>query len=1426
MSVFKAFCGSPHRVWFGMARGENTKEQEENSVLPSDVKDPELAKENQTPKRHHHKAVSKEISKHCHFVETQQGDEPGKKRQPVKKSSSVNNGSKWSCKSCRFLNVGSTDQCVICTKWKPRLPRQASHPVTGIHRWSFLGTNGFAQTTAKKQSSEKEKWTCPRCKFLNVCHAGECIICSSGPEHGSKPPLVPREILSPVADENGHNSRQDLSRVFGAANMSSNSLVSKVIKLSWKCKQCRHYNSAHSSTCSSCIKLIGNGGTVNNGVTAGYGNQIDNAITPVEEVEGSFMVENSLYFLGNNTSALTSSETECNRSPKRQISVAHGQVRSKVCKSSDKSDNEPVSSRDSDIRKGQELDDVVIEFDDNKNYNVCSNNNEELETWVCKRCTLKNPVDLEYCEVCEAPRKPNIPTTLPKKTKALICTANNDLKIIDSASDVNQKTVVKTPTGKAPHIKKSVSDTSNLNIAESLVKFVASRLSSPTEPNMSVQTKVAKESQPEKAVSSVSPPVVDLSRSSSQEDYSLSDSDMWTCSFCSFAYNPSWSESCDVCSGAKEREVSSKTRDVLNQGLDEDFQLLTTDLSEEGESPDQSWTCIKCTLVNTGSENACKVCGGSRLKSICYVDDATLKRGEFWTCVVCTLKNPIFARRCKACKAKVDGTGGTRDKLNNESKDCRPKSEHISSPVWSAGGGQKSPSTQRMSLVDTSADDDTKMDSQTDNQNGAQFSDTPLRGNGAIPKSHSVSGCQAPLASQVPKSPSSAPSSPVAQQREPSSSSTWNCSACTFNNSASAVSCTMCGSSPTLGDVPHSWPGSQAYRGQSELMDVLREMEERDALNKWTRIVHYCRVNQHPFVDDSFPPVPKSLFYSSSEKKESRVTQWLRPHEIVADNDNRNIKWAVFRMPLPSDISQGVLGNCWLLSALAVLAEREDLVKKIMVTRDFCPEGVYQVRLCKAGRWVTVLVDDLLPCDRRGHLVYSQAKRRQLWVPLIEKAVAKVHGCYEALVSGRAIEGLATLTGAPCESLPLQASSSPHEDDIDEDLIWAQLLSSRSAGFLMGASCGGGNMKVVDEEYKAQGLRPRHAYSVLDVQDIGGFRLLRLRNPWGHYSWRGDWCDESPLWTPELREKLIPHGADDGVFWISFQDVLKYFDCIDICKVHSNWSEVRVTGSLPSMADRQALTPTFITVLEPTEVEFSLFQEGHRNSENSQRSPLDLCVVLFRTNATAAPTVGALVKHSKRQVRGFVGCHAMLEPGAYMAVCLAFNHWHTGLDISDGYPGYVLAIHSSKRVAVEQITAPSSLLADALINLCLAKGQRHEGRQGMTVYYLTKGWAGLVVMVENRHPDKCIQVMCDCRESYNVVSTRAQLKTVDSVPPLHRQVIIVLTQLESSGGFSIAHRLTHRPSHSAGLHDWGPPGTNHDPSIDHITHGLHSPRPI
>ncbi len=59
-----------------------------------------------------------------------------------------------------------------------------------------------------------------------------------------------------------------------------------------------------------------------------------------------------------------------------------------------------------------------------------------------------------------------------------------------------------------------------------------------------------------------------------------------------------------------------------------------------------------------------------------------------------------------------------------------------------------------------------------------------------------------------------------------------------------------------------------------------------------------------------------------------------------------------------------------------------------------------------------------------------------------------------------------------------------------------------------------------------------------------------------------------------------------------------------------------------------------------------------------------------------------------------------------------------------------------------------------------------------------------------------------------------------------RQVLMVLSQLEGSGGYSIGHRLLHRVSASGvGLCDWGP-GESNLPPLTSNMYGLHAPRPL
>lgn len=101
------------------------------------------------------------------------------------------------------------------------------------------------------------------------------------------------------------------------------------------------------------------------------------------------------------------------------------------------------------------------------------------------------------------------------------------------------------------------------------------------------------------------------------------------------------------------------------------------------------------------------------------------------------------------------------------------------------------------------------------------------------------------------------------------------------------------------------------------------------------------------------------------------------------------------------DVVQGKLGDCWFLGALSVLGTQEDLLKKCFWNLDEYKEfGLYVCVFFKDCGLRYVIIDDRIPVfSSSGKVVFGQCKDpNELWVPLIEKAYAKIHGCYKSLI--------------------------------------------------------------------------------------------------------------------------------------------------------------------------------------------------------------------------------------------------------------------------------------------------------------------------------------------------------------------------------------------------------------------------------------------
>lgn len=204
-------------------------------------------------------------------------------------------------------------------------------------------------------------------------------------------------------------------------------------------------------------------------------------------------------------------------------------------------------------------------------------------------------------------------------------------------------------------------------------------------------------------------------------------------------------------------------------------------------------------------------------------------------------------------------------------------------------------------------------------------------------------------------------------------------------------------------------------------------------------------------VDVDFGPVDKTdevggahAMYKTGEAprkgypKPANV-EWVHAHKICPPG--KTVQF-VDDGVASADCVQGTLGDCWLISAMSVLATRDELLiggrrgmeldPDMLVgpeIADLLSKGVYPpifhryrdiglfvIRIFKDMQWIYVLVDDRIPVHRIGKNagipVFGRCQNlNEIWVPIIEKAYAKVHGCYENLISGYVDEGIQELTG-------------------------------------------------------------------------------------------------------------------------------------------------------------------------------------------------------------------------------------------------------------------------------------------------------------------------------------------------------------------------------------------------------------------------------
>ncbi|XP_053215134.1 calpain-7 isoform X7 [Podarcis raffonei] len=352
----------------------------------------------------------------------------------------------------------------------------------------------------------------------------------------------------------------------------------------------------------------------------------------------------------------------------------------------------------------------------------------------------------------------------------------------------------------------------------------------------------------------------------------------------------------------------------------------------------------------------------------------------------------------------------------------------------------------------------------------------------------------------------------------------------------------------SLNDKPQAVRAVQASEPQGQRYTA----EEIEVLRKTSKIngIEYVPFMSVDLRERFAFPVPFSDRCGKlplSPKQKAMFSRWVRPDEIT------NSPTMIYTVSSFS-IKQTIVSDCSFVASLAISAAYERRYNKKLITSiiypqnkkgepEYNPCGKYMVKLHINGVPRKVIIDDFLPVDHSGELLCSYSNNKsELWVSLIEKAYMKVMGGYDFPGSNSNID-LHALTGWIPERIAMHSGNQSFDKDSSFRMLYQRF---RKGDVLITTATG----VMTEEEGERWGLVPTHAYAVLDIREYKGLRFLQLKNPWSHLRWKGRYSEnDMKNWTPELQKYLNfdPRTAqkiDNGIFWIAWEDLCKYYDVI------------------------------------------------------------------------------------------------------------------------------------------------------------------------------------------------------------------------------------------------------------------------------------------